>query len=99
MATPRLIRRLAFQALYQLDAVKDAELDRVRASIDIDEDLKHILHRTAEIPNVMEVSIFSPSLSSVFCSFAFNLLCCFCGYIVCSVFNFSLFFTPGGPWG
>ena len=40
MATPRLIRRLAFQALYQLDAVKDAELDRVRASIDIDEDLK-----------------------------------------------------------
>ena len=40
MATPRLIRRLAFQALYQLDAVKDAELDRVRASIDIDEDIK-----------------------------------------------------------
>ncbi len=37
---PRLIRRLAFRALYQLDAVKDAELDRVRASIDIDEDLK-----------------------------------------------------------
>ena len=40
MATPRLIRRLAFQALYQLDAVKDPELDRVRASIDIDDDLK-----------------------------------------------------------
>jgi len=40
MATPRLIRRLAFQALYQLDAVKDPEFDRVRASIDIDDDLK-----------------------------------------------------------
>ncbi len=40
MATPRIIRRLAFQALYQLDAVKDAELERIRDSIDIDEDIK-----------------------------------------------------------
>jgi len=40
MATPRIIRRLAFQALYQLDAVKDAELERIRDSIDINEDIK-----------------------------------------------------------
>lgn len=40
MATPRTIRRLAFQALYQFDAVPDSELERVRASIDIGGDIK-----------------------------------------------------------
>jgi len=40
MATPRLIRRLAFQALYQLDAVADADLATIRASIDPDDEMK-----------------------------------------------------------
>lgn len=40
MATPRTIRRLAFQALYQLDAVPDAEIERIRQSIDISDDVK-----------------------------------------------------------
>ena len=40
MATPRTIRRLAFQALYQLDAVQDPEPECIRASIDIEPDLK-----------------------------------------------------------
>ena len=40
MATPRTIRRFAFQALYQLDAVPDAEIEQVRASIDSADDLK-----------------------------------------------------------
>lgn len=40
MATPRTIRRLAFQALYQLDAVPDSEVERIRASIDIGGDIK-----------------------------------------------------------
>jgi len=40
MATPRTIRRFAFQALYQLDAVPDAQIEQVRASIDSADDLK-----------------------------------------------------------
>jgi len=39
MATPRTIRRLAFQTLYQLDAVKDPEPASIRASIDVDQEL------------------------------------------------------------
>lgn len=40
MATPRTIRRLAFQALYQLDAVRGAELEHIRGSIDVDDEIK-----------------------------------------------------------
>lgn len=40
MATPRLIRRLAFQALYQLDAVADADLATIRVSIDPEDEMK-----------------------------------------------------------
>lgn len=40
MATPRIIRRFAFQALYQLDAVPDAEVEQIRTSIDSADDLK-----------------------------------------------------------
>lgn len=39
MATPREIRRLAFQALYQLDARAGADADQVRTSLDPSEDL------------------------------------------------------------
>ena len=42
MATPRTIRRLAFQALYQFDAVPDSETRTVRASIDIGGDIKPV---------------------------------------------------------
>jgi N utilization substance protein B len=40
MATPRTIRRFAFQALYQLDAVPDVAVEQIRATIDIADDLK-----------------------------------------------------------
>lgn len=42
MATPREIRRLAFQALYQLDARAGADADQVRVSLDPAEELTDV---------------------------------------------------------